>query len=325
MTTPRDHHSSTLLNNGEVLVAGGEIDSGGNNPCSNVDYHGSAEIYNPRTDTFTATGMMTDSRFDQTATTLPNGQVVVAGGGSSGVEDGLFICSNLPTALPWTDLYNPTTGVFSSTGAMHSGRWLHNANLLPKGLILVAGGLDSNGNAYSSAELYAPSGAVNIGAPQLGETVSGIVSIGTEISTRVQWINIYIDGNYLASSPPFTFSWDSTKVGNGPHIISANACDGSGLLGTSAVSINVANGPVALTWPPTGSTVSRKVGIGAQVTSGVEWIHFYVDGNWIASSLPGTIYWDSTTVGNGQYILSVRAYGSAGQIGSDNVPITTSN
>jgi hypothetical protein len=65
------------------------------------------------------------------------------------------------------------------------------------------------------------SGPVTITAPSNGATVSGTVSIVTTKSSPSQWENIYIDGNYLASSPPTTFSWDSTTVSNGNHTITA--------------------------------------------------------------------------------------------------------
>src|SRR6266436_4642769 len=77
LTTARGHDSATLLDNGLVLIAGGE---------GNYDELSNAEVYNPATGTFIATGSMTTARYLATATLLNNGQVLIAGGkGSIGV------------------------------------------------------------------------------------------------------------------------------------------------------------------------------------------------------------------------------------------------
>jgi hypothetical protein len=83
---------------------------------------------------------------------------------------------------------------------------------------------------------------VKITSPANGASVSGTVSIVTQVSSSVSWINVYIDGNYLASSPPFTFSWNSTTVPNGTHTISSTAFSSSGAnLGSYSISVTVAN------------------------------------------------------------------------------------
>ena len=70
----RREHTSTLLTNGKVLVAGGLNNSGMMN---------SAEIYDPATGLWSAANNMTIERTRHTATLLPNGKVLVAGGYSS--------------------------------------------------------------------------------------------------------------------------------------------------------------------------------------------------------------------------------------------------
>ncbi len=72
MSTARTAHTMTLLQNGQVLVAGGfDIYQ---------DILASAELYNPATGRWTLTGGLNQARYDQTATLLQNGQVLVAGG-----------------------------------------------------------------------------------------------------------------------------------------------------------------------------------------------------------------------------------------------------
>jgi hypothetical protein len=78
MTDARSLHTATLLPNAQVLVAGGRRDDFGTTLSS-------AELYDPATGLWTATGSMTTGRYSHTATFLPNGQVLVAGGTGGGV------------------------------------------------------------------------------------------------------------------------------------------------------------------------------------------------------------------------------------------------
>src|SRR5439155_5187491 len=74
--TAREFHTATLLPNGKVLVAGGAGTSGD---------LASAELYDPATGTWTATGSLITARDNHTATLLPNGKVLVAAGFNGGV------------------------------------------------------------------------------------------------------------------------------------------------------------------------------------------------------------------------------------------------
>jgi len=160
MTAPRSGHTATLLPNGKVLVAGG-ADTPTNDDVS--PFLATAELYDPATGVWTATGAMTNPRYFHTATLLPNGQVLVAGGfGNSG-------------PLASAELYDPATGVWTATGAMTAPRYGHTATLLPNGKVLVTGLPDRP--TVASAELYDPAtgawaatGAMI--APRQGHTAS---------------------------------------------------------------------------------------------------------------------------------------------------------
>jgi hypothetical protein len=131
LNTVRDDDTATLLNNGQVLVAGGDGNSG---------YLSSAELYNPATGIWTATGSLNTARDDDTATLLNSGQVLVAGGrGPSGL-------------LASAELYNPATGIWTATGSLNTARYEDTATLLNNGQVLVAGGYGNS--VLASAELY---------------------------------------------------------------------------------------------------------------------------------------------------------------------------
>jgi hypothetical protein len=133
--TARQYQTTTLLNTGMVLIAGGYGPSGALT---------SAELYNPTSGAFFPTGNLTTARGQHTATLLPNGMVLIAGGtGLSG---------NVASA----ELYNPATGAFTAIGSLNTARALHTATLLNTGMVLVAGGIDSTNLSLNSAELYNP-------------------------------------------------------------------------------------------------------------------------------------------------------------------------
>jgi hypothetical protein len=174
----RYHHTATLLNNGQVLVAGGALGLT------------TAELYNPVTGLFGRTAAtMTTGRTQHTATLLPDGRVLIAGGRVVGLSDrsaaelydpktgkftptgsmtegrdqhtatllqnGLVLLTGGVPGVPDAELYNPKTGAFKATGSMILGRYAHTATLLKDGRVLIAGGTGSPG-ASALAELYSP-------------------------------------------------------------------------------------------------------------------------------------------------------------------------
>ena len=93
------YHTATLLADGRVLVAGGGGD------YTDTQFLASAEIFDPTTGTFTATGIDALRRAPTTAANLlADGRVLVTGG--YGAE----------APLPEAELFDPVTGTFSSAG-----------------------------------------------------------------------------------------------------------------------------------------------------------------------------------------------------------------
>jgi Galactose oxidase, central domain len=137
MTTARGFHTATLLADGRVLIAGGDSRVGGRD---------SAELYDPTIGTFSPTGSMSPPRQYTTATLLLDGRVLFAGGGGD--------YTNL-NFLASAEIYDPTTGTFTSTGSMADARTYHTATLLPNGRVLVTGGYGALA-PLASAEIYDP-------------------------------------------------------------------------------------------------------------------------------------------------------------------------
>jgi N-acetylneuraminic acid mutarotase len=135
MTTVRATHSATLLPNGQVLVAGGQGED--------YDVFGfgedtfiltNAEVFDPVTQEWQATGNLNADRAFFTMTLLPNGMVLAAGGMND--QAGLVTDIQTPTA----ELYDPATGIWTAVGSMSAGRQLQSAVLVPDGQVFVVGG-----------------------------------------------------------------------------------------------------------------------------------------------------------------------------------------
>ena len=77
MLASRKSHTATLLPDGRVLVSGGEEQNDIGIPGKTLS---STELYDPATGKFTANASMGDRRSGQTATSLDDGRVLVAGG-----------------------------------------------------------------------------------------------------------------------------------------------------------------------------------------------------------------------------------------------------
>jgi len=208
LNVARGEETATLLPNGQVLVAGGAD--------YNWNGYASAELYNPFTGKWTFTGSMNSPRLYHTATLLPNGQVLVVGGSSN-------LAGWPPPALASAELYNPSTGTWTTTGSLKTGRWGHIAVLLTNGRVVVVGGEIPNGAYTPSAELYDPS------TGKWTTTGSLIVTrYGFEATSR-QNGKALVAGGYAATTgallaeaelyDPSTGKWATTGSLNDPRAV----------------------------------------------------------------------------------------------------------
>jgi len=185
----RSGHCAALLLNGKVLIAGGS-DSSGN-------LFRTAELFDPATESFSATGELNQARKFATATLLPSGKVLIAGGQDSG-----------GTVLSSAELYDPSTGSFTPTGKMHIARVQHTATLLSSGKVLFVGGTSASG----SSELFDPAAGL------FSATGSLIQARSQHTATLLLNGNVLILGGSQIKPPvgggaaPASVSLDSAEV-----------------------------------------------------------------------------------------------------------------
>lgn len=135
MTSERESHTATLLQNGTVLITGGH-----KGRRKEITIYSSAEIYEPATGKFSATGSLTIPRHKHDAVLLANGKVLINGGSDERDAEGAYSSA---------ELYDPHTAAFRPLRHMHYARYKHNGTsvLLKDNNVLMAGGTNR-------AELY---------------------------------------------------------------------------------------------------------------------------------------------------------------------------
>ena len=201
--------------------------------------------------TFDTTASLNTARNFHTATLLPNGKLLVAGGvGTSGV-------------LTSAELYDPASGSWTATGSLNTARKEHTATLLPNGKVLVGGGVDSSGNPSVSAELYDPAsgtwtatGSLNTARYEPTATLlpngKVLVAGGFGTSSYLTSAELYdpASGSWTATGSLNTarYRHTATLLPNGKVLV-AGGDNGSGAALTSAELYDPASG----SWTATGS------------------------------------------------------------------------
>ncbi|MFH2007580.1 MAG: kelch repeat-containing protein [bacterium] len=180
LTQARGDHSATLLNNGEVLIAGGWY--GTNTELT------SAVLFDPVGDTFGPAGSMADGRFTHPAVLLPDGKVLVAGGANDltyGYE-------------ATTEVYDPLLDSWSSGGLLAEERGAFTMTILDNDQVLAIAGVYISGAPYGcrqTTELFDYLSSGWTGGPLLG------LARHYHTATRLIDGRILVTGGGIGSSP----------------------------------------------------------------------------------------------------------------------------
>jgi N-acetylneuraminic acid mutarotase len=183
MNSKRSDHVSVVLENGNVLVAGG-YDS---------QHYKTSEIFDVSVESWTTTQNETTSGHSATTLTLLNNGNAILVGGWTGNE-------NTKTC----ELYNPNSDSWSLASSLMKERSSHTATLLQNGKVLVVGGFDGIYN-LTSCEIYDPA----------NDTWTAAASLGTGRSSHTATLlndgRVFVTGGY---NPLAGFQVNSTEIYN---------------------------------------------------------------------------------------------------------------
>lgn len=262
LVTARTEATTTVLANGQVLVAGGKTVTNGA-----VGATATAELYNPATGRFTATGSMPIAVGDATAALLADGEVLVVGGDTP--------ANGALTPTGAAELYDPATGSWSSVAPLPAKLAVFGAVSvrLANGLVLVAGGARVVRNATSATadvELYHPAsrswtrasgmpgaGVVDAVAAQLA---NGDVLVaggenellnGARSTTSSSAVYSVARGRWTSTPPmPLAVQWASAaRLANGDVLVAGGSTTTAGTPTPAAELFD----PATATWATTGS------------------------------------------------------------------------
>ena len=187
---------------------------------------------------FRPTGnMSTSARTAHTATLLPSGKVLVAGGDACMFDQYYGDCP-----LASAEVYDSVSGTFTVTGSMSVTRVFHTATLLNNGKVLVTGGHDASAELYDpTSGAFAATGSMSVGRTSHTATLlaDGTVLIagGHNVSGALATAELY-DPNHGTFTPTTgtmaaaRTSHTATLLANGKVLI-AGGSNSTGTLATA--------------------------------------------------------------------------------------------
>lgn len=298
------------------------------NGCTAAKLYGITVITCTLPPVWTPTISLSTPRQGHTATLLPTGKVLVAGGHGS---------SNPASALASCELYTAAPAGWGSTGSMAGARGGHKAVLLNNGKVLVAGGTDVAGNALSSAEIYNPTAGTwsatgLMATARYNHTLTllpsgkALVVGGTMGSAALASAQLYDPGTgtwtATGSMSVARFNHTATLLPNGKVLVAG------GTANIAPFSSAELYDPTTGTWSATSSMVSARAGHTATLLAGgkvlvagglgtsglVANAELYdpVSGTWTATGALGTprFYHSETLLLSGKVLVAGGSGGS---------------
>jgi hypothetical protein len=266
MNGAHDDHTATLLDDGTVLLVGGPSYSF---PVS------ASEVFSLAGDTWTTNSPNAGPvpRFGHTATLLNDGTVLVAGGNDP-VNTAFF-------TSPLSQIYTPSLGTWALANPLNTWRYDHTATMLDNGVVLVAGGVDTNGNTLSSAETYS----------------SAVFSAANSMTTAREWhtATLLANGNVLVAGG---------LGGSGP-LASAEIYNSGGGSWTATNSLNIARYDHTATLLSNGMVLVVG-GVGAGGPLGSVELFNPATGGWTLTNSLTTVrcHHTATLLANGQVLVA---------------------
>ncbi len=366
MNEPRLDAAAALLPDGRVLVAGGRGQS--------AERLSTAEVFDAVTGTWQIVGSMSYARDGWRAVPLPDGRVLVAGGALTDLQSSMSCEIFDPATQIWSlaapgfprtnhtvsllqdgrvlvaggygnggavtepQVYDPVSGVWTTTGPMLNQHYGHTAALLQDGKVLIAGGRLIDHSYTTAAEVFDP-------LTNLWTAAGALLNahVGHATTVLPDGRALIIGGTDASASgadrveifDPVTASFSAgpllpyTRTGHRAVLMqddSVLVVGGSGDVCLRFTAQEDISGPtVALSSPADGATVSGSVlvAVMAEDDTGIQQVQIYDGASRIFWFLgpPYEMTWDTSVVAAGTHSLTARAYDTSGK-SATSAPVT---
>ncbi|HTW99512.1 MAG TPA: kelch repeat-containing protein [Acidimicrobiales bacterium] len=240
--------TATALQNGDVLVAGGESSAGGLATSA-------SQVYDPSSASWSSAGSLPTASFGATAALMASGDVLYAGG--------LTASSGDPTTS--AAVFDPTSSQWTATGSMLVARGDAAGAALANGSVLVAGGEGVSGvtgdaEVYSTSVSAVPAAITSSSSVDIQAGVSAkivITTTGSPTPTLTESGNLPPGLTFQAASGTATISGTPQTSSTASYKVTIVATNGSGSPAVQQLTLRYTR-PAAIT---TKATIPAKVGV----------------------------------------------------------------